>query len=151
MQAMAIDKFYARFDAALTDRGGLAMGGQIIDATVGPPQVAQHRGREGRDRARQGAGALEREARQRQPERSRCELEPGVQKGQGEGGCRPQGLRAGRSCHPDVRLQEPHRYRSGQLADPHLDASEGNAHNCAQLPELISKQHWLRRMGRRGL
>jgi len=35
-QAKAIDKFYVRFDAALKDRGYLAMGGQIIDATVVP-------------------------------------------------------------------------------------------------------------------
>lgn len=32
----AIDKLFARFDTALTDRGYLAMGGQIIDATVLP-------------------------------------------------------------------------------------------------------------------
>ncbi|MBB4860615.1 hypothetical protein HNO88_003959 [Novosphingobium chloroacetimidivorans] len=36
MKAKAIDKLFARFDAALTDRGYLAMGGQIIDATVVP-------------------------------------------------------------------------------------------------------------------
>ena len=36
VKANAIDKLFARFDAALTDRGYLAMGGQIIDATVVP-------------------------------------------------------------------------------------------------------------------
>ena len=36
VQANSIDKLLARFDAALTDRGYLAMGGQIIDATVAP-------------------------------------------------------------------------------------------------------------------
>lgn len=36
MKARAIDKPFARFDAALTDQGYLAMGGQIIDATVVP-------------------------------------------------------------------------------------------------------------------
>lgn len=36
VQAKAIDKLFARFDAALIDRGYLAMGGQIIDATVVP-------------------------------------------------------------------------------------------------------------------
>lgn len=36
VHAKAIDKLFARFDAALTDRGYLAMGGQIIDATVVP-------------------------------------------------------------------------------------------------------------------
>ncbi|MFX9642503.1 IS5/IS1182 family transposase, partial [Acinetobacter baumannii] len=32
----AIDKLFARFDGALKDRGYLAMGGQIVDATVVP-------------------------------------------------------------------------------------------------------------------
>lgn len=36
MQAKVIDKLFARFDAALTNRCHLAMGGQIIDATVVP-------------------------------------------------------------------------------------------------------------------
>ena len=36
VQAEEIDKLFARFDAALPDRGCLAMGGQIIDATVVP-------------------------------------------------------------------------------------------------------------------
>lgn len=36
VQAKAINKLFARFDAALTDRGYLAMGGPIIDATVVP-------------------------------------------------------------------------------------------------------------------
>ncbi|MDI1295499.1 MAG: transposase, partial [bacterium] len=34
--ARAMDRLFARFDAALKDRGYLAMGGQIIDATVVP-------------------------------------------------------------------------------------------------------------------
>lgn len=36
VKAKAIDRLFARFDAALKDRGYLAMGGQIIDATVVP-------------------------------------------------------------------------------------------------------------------
>jgi IS5 family transposase len=36
VQAKAIDRLFARFDGALKDRGYLAMGGQIIDATVVP-------------------------------------------------------------------------------------------------------------------
>jgi IS5 family transposase len=36
VKAKAIDGLFARFDAALTERGYLAMGGQIIDATVVP-------------------------------------------------------------------------------------------------------------------
>lgn len=36
VKAKAIDRLFARFDAALTDRGYLAMGGQILDATIVP-------------------------------------------------------------------------------------------------------------------
>ena len=36
VKAQAIDRLFARFDAALTEQGYLAMGGQIIDATVVP-------------------------------------------------------------------------------------------------------------------
>lgn len=36
VKAKSIDHLFARFDAALKDRGYLAMGGQIIDATVVP-------------------------------------------------------------------------------------------------------------------
>lgn len=36
VKAKAIDKLFARFDAALVDRGYLAMGGQIIDASIVP-------------------------------------------------------------------------------------------------------------------
>ena len=42
VQAKAIDKLFARFDAALKDRGYLAMGGQIIDATVVPAPKQRH-------------------------------------------------------------------------------------------------------------
>ena len=44
--AKAIDRLFARFDAALKDRGYLAMGGQIIDAAVClPPSSATPRRR----------------------------------------------------------------------------------------------------------
>jgi IS5 family transposase len=36
VKARAIERLFARFDAALTDRGYLAMGGQILDATIVP-------------------------------------------------------------------------------------------------------------------
>lgn len=36
VKVKAIDRLFARFDAALTDRGYLAMGGQILDATIVP-------------------------------------------------------------------------------------------------------------------
>lgn len=53
VKAKAIDRLFARFDAALTDQGYLAMGGQIIDATVVPrrssaiPRTRRQRSRKG--------------------------------------------------------------------------------------------------------
>jgi hypothetical protein len=43
VKAKAIDTLFASFDAVLTDRGYLAMGGQVIDATVVPAQTAEQR------------------------------------------------------------------------------------------------------------
>ena len=34
MRTGACDRLFARFDAALRDKGHLAMGGQIVDATL---------------------------------------------------------------------------------------------------------------------
>ena len=111
VQAKAIDKLFARFDAALTDRGYLAMGGQIIDATVVPgTQATQYRSREGRNQGGPCSRGLAGKAGQAPAEGSRCALEREVQQGQGEGGCRPESVQAGRPCHSNVRLQEPHRH-----------------------------------------
>lgn len=46
VQPKAIDTLFARFDAALTVRGYLAMGGQIIDATVAPAPKQRNTGEE---------------------------------------------------------------------------------------------------------
>jgi len=53
MKARATDRLFTRFDPALTDRGYLAMGGQIIDATGVPaPKQRGHSGGEGSDQER---------------------------------------------------------------------------------------------------
>lgn len=57
VRAKAIDKLFARFDAALTDRGYLAMGGQIIDATVGPAPKQRNTDEEGRRQRPKGGNA----------------------------------------------------------------------------------------------
>jgi len=46
VKANAIDKLFARFDAVLKDRGYLAMGGQIIDASVVPAPKQRNTERE---------------------------------------------------------------------------------------------------------
>ena len=87
VKAKAVDKLFARFDAALTDRGYLAMGGQIIDATVVPaPKQRNTEVREGGDQARQGPGALEGEACKDPAKGPRCALDGQILQGQGQGG-----------------------------------------------------------------
>nr|WP_232313817.1 transposase [Sphingobium sp. TCM1] len=61
--------------------------------------------------------------------------------GQRQGGCRSQGSKAGRSRHPDVRLQKSHRYRQTHGLIRTWDASAANAHDGARLPVLISKDN----------
>lgn len=56
---------FRRFDAMLGGAGYIAMGGQIIDATVvAAPKQRQHRGREARAEGRPRAGGLAAEARE---------------------------------------------------------------------------------------
>ena len=54
-----LEALFAEFDRRLKARGYLAMGGQIVDATLvaaPPPQAAQQPGREGRDQGKRGQG-----------------------------------------------------------------------------------------------
>ena len=46
VKARAIDRLFARFDAALKERGYLAMGGQILDATIIPAPRQRNTGEE---------------------------------------------------------------------------------------------------------
>jgi transposase, IS5 family len=50
--APAVDVLFKRFDAAVKVCGYLAMGGQIVDATIVAPQAAQHKRREAGDQGR---------------------------------------------------------------------------------------------------
>lgn len=53
-RAGAIDTLFSAFDRQLRDRGGLPMGGQIVDTTlVAAPKAAEHQSREGGDQGRQ--------------------------------------------------------------------------------------------------
>ena len=86
VKAKVIDKLFARFDDALTDRGYLAMGRQVIDATVVRAQAAQYRGGEGGDQGRPDSRTLEGQAGEGPPEGLRCALEREMHQGQGEAG-----------------------------------------------------------------
>jgi transposase, IS5 family len=83
------------------------------------------------------------------PATSRCPLVDQILQGQGQGGYRSQGSQAGRSRHPDVRLQRGNEpvWGTGEarsIDKAHglirtWDASAANAHDGARLPVLISK------------
>jgi IS5 family transposase len=139
VQAKAIDKLFARFDAALKDRGYLAMGGQIIDATVVPAPKQ-------RNTEAEKAAIKEGDAR---------ELEEA-----GEGSGKRTAMRAGAIKYSKAKVKEgadPKAAKPVDLAIPmfgyknHIgidkahglirtwDASAANAHDGARLPDLISK------------
>lgn len=93
VSAKAIGKIFARFDAALKDRGYLAMGGQIIDATVVP--APKQRNTEAEKTAIKEARPRGLEAGQGAAEGPRRPLVDQVQQGQGQGGRRSQSSQAG--------------------------------------------------------
>ena len=98
--------------------GYIAMGGQIVDATV--VAAPKQRNTEDEKRAlKEGRipEAWAREARQAGAEGPRRALDGEIFQGQAVGGRRE----ARRHRHPDVRLQEPCRHRPPPRADPHLD------------------------------
>lgn len=103
VKAKAIDRLFACFDAALKDRGYLAMGGQIIDATV-VPAPKQRNTQEEKAAIKERSYPPGPETRQDPAERPRCTLVDQIYQSQGQGRRRSQGGKAGRSGHPDVRL-----------------------------------------------
>jgi transposase, IS5 family len=130
VQAKAIDRLFARFDAALTDRGYLAMGGQIIDATVVPAPKQRNTEeektaiKEGRipERWKDKPAKIRQSRRQRPTGGNDRDARWSVKytKAKVKGGRRSQGVQAGRPRHPDVRLQEPYRHRPHPWPHPHL-------------------------------
>jgi IS5 family transposase len=92
VQAKAIDKLFVRFDAALKDRGYLAMGGQIIDATVPAPK---QRNTEAEKAAIKEGRVPEEEASEGAAKGPRCALVDQIQQSQSSGGCRSQGGQTG--------------------------------------------------------
>ncbi len=127
VSAKAIDKLFARFDAALKDRGYLAMGGdgqgsgdakhrwkaigggQIIDATV--VSAPKQRNTEAKKIAIKERRVPEdwKLAKARQKDRdARWSIK--YSKAKVPGGRRSQGSQAGQSSHPDIRVQESYRH-----------------------------------------
>ena len=114
----AIEALFRRFEAQLSAAGYIAMGGQIVDATV--VAAPKQRNTEDEKRALKEGRIPEAWAQKPAklaPEGPRRALDGEILQGQAIGGRRE----ARRHRHPDVRLQEPCRHRPPPRADPHLD------------------------------
>lgn len=122
VKAKSIDHLFARFDAALKDRGYLAMGGQIIDATV-VPAPKQRNTQEEKTAIKEG--------------RIPKEWTPAkVQEGADPRAAKPVDLAIpmfGYKNH--IGIDRTH----GLIRT--WDVSAANAHDGARLPDLISKEN----------
>ena len=117
-RAEAIKPLFDRFDAALREAGYVAMGGQIIDASlIAAPK--QRNTEEEKKAIKDGRipEAWKSQAGQAPAQGPRRALDGQVQQGQGEAG---RNGSSGRHRHPDLRLPEPCLDRSRASADPAL-------------------------------
>jgi transposase, IS5 family len=140
VKAKAIDRLFARFDAALTDRGYLAMGGQIIDATVVP--APKQRNTEAEKTAIKEGRVPEdwKPAKARQKDRdarwSVKYTKAKVKEGADPKAAKPVDLAIpmfGYKNH--IGIDRAH----GLIRT--WDASAANAHDGARLPEVVSKDN----------
>jgi hypothetical protein len=113
----AIEILFQRFDAALAKAGFLAMGGQIVDASIVAAPKQQHRRGEAGDPGRSHPGGVGEEAGEAPAEGSRRALDGQILQGQAE---RRRGT-AYRSGRAGLRLQEPYRHRPHASPDPDVD------------------------------
>ncbi len=138
MKVEAIDKLFADFDAVLKDRGYLAMGGQIIDATVvpAPKQRNTEAGRAAIKEGRVPEGWKLAKARQKDRD-ARWSIKYSkskVREGAAPGAAKPVDLAIpmfGYKNH--VGIDKVH----GLIRT--WRASAANAHDGARLPDLVSK------------
>ena len=108
-RAGAAERLFARFDALLRAKGWLAMGGQIVDATViqaRRPRLTQ--AEKGDDQRRRHPSRMD--AGPARPDRPRRALDDQARP-KARGQAKPRQPAAGRDRGAGVRLQEPCRYR----------------------------------------
>jgi transposase len=120
VRAGAVERLFARFDAALRERGLLAMGGQIVDATV-------VQARRARLTAEEKAAIRQGEEPEGWPPARRAQVDRDarwtLKRGRRRPPCRGRRIEAagGGDRRAGVRLQEPPRHRPHARPDPHLD------------------------------
>jgi transposase len=141
----AIEVLFKRFDAALSAAGFLAMGGQIIDATI--VAAPKQRNTDGEKReikeGRIPAEWAKKPAKLRQ--KARRTLDGQIHQGQAE----RRWCTSRRSRGPGLRLQEPRRHRPPASPDPPLGCDRRvPSRRCAAARSDRQGQHRQRRVGR---
>ncbi len=142
VQAKAIDKLFVRFDAALTDRGYLAMGGQIIDATV-VPAPKQRNTEDEKAAIKQGKIPerwKERPAKIRQKDRD-ARWTVKYSKAKVKEGADPRGFKPVDLAIPMFGYKNHIGIDRAHGLIRTWDASAANAHDGARLPDLITRKN----------
>jgi transposase, IS5 family len=131
----AIEVLFKRFDGALTKAGFLAMGGQIIDATI--VTAPKRRNTEAKRRtSKKGAfPRIGRASPPNWPEGSRCALDGQIFKSQAVRRRRE----ARRSGDPRLRLQEPYRHRPRPRPDPDMGSDGRLPPRRRPIADLVDK------------
>ena len=148
-RAGAVEALFARFDAALREAGYLAMGGQIVDASIvaAPKQRNTEAEKAAIKAGRIPEGWAERPAKLRQKDRDArwtVKFSKAKPREDGSAADRPRGTR--------FRLQEPRRHRPPARPDPPLDGDRRRRPRWrpARRPAR-PRQHRQRRLGRHRL
>lgn len=142
MKAKAIDRLFAFFDAALTDCGYLAMGGQIIDATA-VPAPKQRNIEDEKAAIKQGKVPerwKERSGKIRQKDRD-ARWTVKYSKAKVKEGGDPKAFKPVDLAIPMFGYKNHIGIDRAHGLIRTWDASAANAHDGARLPELISKQN----------
>ncbi len=142
MKAKAIDKLFARFAAALKDRGYLAMGGQIIDATV-VPAPKQRNTEEEKAEIKEGripASWKGKPAKARQKDRDACWTVK-YSKAKVKEGADPKGFKPVDLAIPMFGYKNHIGIDRAHGLIRSWDASPANAHDGARLSVLVSREN----------
>ena len=140
VKARAIDRLFARFDGALKDRGYLAMGGQIIDATV-VPAPKQRNTEEEKAAIKEGRVPGDwKPAKVRQKDRdARWSIK--YSKAKIKEGADPKAAKPVDLAIPMFGYKNHIGIDRAHGLIRTWDASAANAHDGARLPELVSKDN----------
>lgn len=142
VKAKAVDRLFARFDAVLKDKGYLAMGGQIIDASV-VPAPKQRNTEEEKAAIKEGRmpeAWKSKPAKVRQKDRD-ARWTVKYTKAKVKDGADPKGPRPIDLAIPMFGYKNHIGIDRAHGLIRTWDASAANAHDGARLPELVSRDN----------